>query len=426
MRTQVAIVGAGPAGLLLGHLLHLRGIDSVVLERHTRAHVERRIRAGVLEQGTVSLLTEVGLAGRLLRERMIHRGLELLFGGVGHRVPLTELTGRELTIYGQHELVKDLVAARLATGRPLLFAAPAVGLTGLDTAEPVVHFIEGGSGGSAVELRCDLVAGCDGFHGVCRPAVPPGVFTEYRREYPYAWLGVLAQAPPSSDELIYAHHERGFALHSMRSPKVTRLYLQVPPDEDLAAWPDERIWQELRTRLARLSGFTLADGPIMDKGVTPLRSYVAEPMQHGRLFLAGDAAHIVPATGAKGLNLAVADVAVLSSAIEEWYGSGRADALDAYSATCLERVWRVQHFSWWMTSMLHRSADLDPFTARLQLSQLRYLTSSTAAATSFAENYVGLPLPPMATPTRAGAAGRAGGGPPRRTSRPSAARRPSH
>ena len=393
MRTQVAIIGAGPAGLLLAHLLHLHGIDSVVLERHTREHVERRIRAGVLEQGTVGLLTDVGLAERLLRERMVHRGLELLFEGTAHRLPLTELTGRELTIYGQHELVKDLVAARLTTGRPLLFSSPAVSVDGLDTDEPVVVYEHEGR---PAELRCDLVAGCDGFHGVSRPSVPSKALTVYEREYPYAWLGVLAQAPPSSDELIYAHHDRGFALHSMRSPAITRLYLQVAPDEPVQDWPDERIWRELRTRLARCGGFELGfelnEGPILDKGVTGLRSFVAEPMRHGRLFLAGDAAHIVPATGAKGLNLAVADVAVLAAAIAEWCSGAGSAALDAYSDTCMRRVSRVQHFSWWMTSMLHRSPDDDPFTRRLQLSQLRYLTTSTAAATSFAENYVGLPL----------------------------------
>jgi p-hydroxybenzoate 3-monooxygenase len=390
MRTQVAIIGAGPAGLLLAHLLHLRGIDSVVLERHTREHIERRIRAGVLEQGTVDLLTDVGLADRLLRERMIHHGLELLFDGVGHRIPLTDLAGRSLTIYGQHELVKDLVAARLTTGRPLLFEAPATELAELDTESPVVRFVHNGQD---AELRCDFVAGCDGYHGVSRLSIPDGVLTAYEHDYPHAWLGVLAKAPPSSEELIYSSHDRGFALHSMRSPQLTRLYLQVAPDEDLAAWPDERIWQELRTRLSRHAGFTLADGPIVDKAITALRSYVAEPMRYGRLFLAGDAAHIVPATGAKGLNLAVADVSVLAGGIDEWYAHGRTDALEAYSATCLRRVWRVQHFSWWMTTMLHISPEADPFTRRLQLAQLRYLTTSTAAATSFAENYVGLPLP---------------------------------
>lgn len=392
-RTQVAIVGAGPAGLVLAHLLHLRGIDSVVLERHGREHIERRIRAGVLEQGTVDLLQRAGLAGRLLTERMIHHGLELLFAGTAHHVELTELTGRELTIYGQHELVKDLVAARLATGRPLLFETPVTGIDGAHTESPVVRFRRNGQD---EELRCDLVAGCDGFHGVSRASIPTGEITLYQRDYPYAWLGVLAQAAPSADELIYACHDRGFALHSMRSPTVTRLYLQVPPDEDLAAWPDERIWRELGTRLARDSGFTLTEGPIIDRSVTALRSYVAEPLRWGRLFLAGDSAHIVPATGAKGLNLAVADVAVLAAAIGEWYARGQTEALDAYSATCLSRVWRVQHFSWWMTSMLHRPPDLDPFARQLQLAQLRYVTTSRAAATSFAENYVGLPLPAQA------------------------------
>jgi len=391
MRTQVGIVGAGPAGLVLAHLLHRHGIDSVVIEKHSRAHVERRIRAGVLEQGTVELLTELGLAGRLLRQRLVHRGLELLFDGAGHRIPLTELTGRELSIYGQHELVKDLIAARLDTGRPLLFEADDVEPGELDGTAPTIRFRHGGA---AHELRCDFVAGCDGFHGVSRSRVPDGVLRTFERGYPYAWLGILAQVPPSSDELIYAHHERGFALHSMRSPEITRLYLQVRPDENLDDWPDERIWNELRIRLDRRTGFDLATGPILEKSVAPMRSFVVEPLRYGRLFLAGDAAHIVPATGAKGLNLAVADVAVLADALAAWYADGSGGELDAYSDRCLRRVWRVQHFSWWMTSMLHRPADADPFTHRLQLSQLRYLTESRAAATSLAENYVGLPFPP--------------------------------
>jgi p-hydroxybenzoate 3-monooxygenase len=390
MRTQVAIIGAGPAGLLLAHLLHLRGIDSVVLERQSRAYIERRIRAGVLEQGTVDLLDDVGLADRLLRQRLVHQGLELLFDGVSHRIPLADLTGRELTIYAQHEVVKDLVAARLGTGRPLLFEAPVVSVTDLTGPKPTVQYVHNGQ---TMELQGDFVAGCDGFHGVSRRSIPDGALTAYDHEYPFSWLGILAEAPPSSDEIIYALHDNGFALHSMRSPTITRLYLQVAPDEDLATWPDDRIWQELRTRLTRRSGFELADGPILDKGITALRSHVVEPMRHGRMFLAGDSAHIVPATGAKGLNLAVADVSVLAGAIEDWYTSGRTTALDAYSATCLRRVWRVQHFSWWMTTMLHLPPDGDPFSRQLQLSQLRYLTSSTAAATSFAENYVGLPLP---------------------------------
>lgn len=391
MRTQVAIVGAGPAGLVLAHLLHRQGIESVVLERQTREHVERRIRAGVLEHPTVALLREVGLADRLLAQRMVHGGLELLFEGAGHRIDLTRLAGQEITIYGQHELVKDLVAARLATGAPLLFSAPAVSLSDLDTEAPVVHFVHEGR---EQELRADVVAGCDGFHGVSRTAVPTGAVTTYQRVYPSAWLGVLAQAPPSSPELIYAYHERGFALHSMRTPALTRLYLQVPPEEPPQRWPAERVWAELRTRLAR-PGWQLADGPILEQGVTDLRSVVVEPMRYGRLFLAGDAAHIVPATGAKGLNLAVADVAVLAAALAQWYATGSASPLDRYSATCLARVWRVQQFSWWMTSMLHRDPDGDPFTHRLQLAQLRQLTSDTTAATAFAESYTGLPFPPI-------------------------------
>lgn len=391
MRTQVAIVGAGPAGLVLAHLLHRRGIDSVVLERQTRDHVERRIRAGVLEHATVELLREVGLAGRLDRESMVHDGLELLFDGAGHRIDLTGLVGRGITIYGQHELVKDLIAARLDTGRPLLFEAPAVEVADPATATPVVRFVHQGR---EQELRADVVVGCDGFHGVSRAACPAATTTTLTFDYPFAWLGVLADAPPSSPELIYAHHDHGFALHSMRTPKLTRLYLQVAPDEDLARWPDERIWAELRTRLGRDDpDWRLTDGPVLEKGVTALRSVVTEPMRHGRLFLAGDASHIVPATGAKGLNLAVADVVVLAAALGQWYETGDVRLLDSYSATCLHRVWRVQHFSWWMTSMLHVPPDPDPFTARLQLSQLRYLTSSTAAATSFAENYTGLPFP---------------------------------
>jgi p-hydroxybenzoate 3-monooxygenase len=387
MRTQVAIIGAGPAGLLLAHLLHLRGIDSVVLERQTREYIERRIRAGVLEQGTVDLLDEVGLANRLLRQRLVHQGLELLFDGEGHRVPLTDLTGRELTIYAQHELIKDLVAARLETGRPLLFEATA---TAVDPATASVTFVHNGQ---TETLHADLIAGCDGFHGASRQSIPDSALTAYDLVYPFSWLGILAEAAPSSDELIYSAHDRGFALHSMRSPAITRLYLQVTPDEDLANWPDERIWQELATRLDRKDGFTLADGPILDKGITALRSHVIEPMRYNNLYLAGDSAHIVPATGAKGLNLAVADVCVLAGAIHDWYITGRTTGLDTYSATCLRRVWRVQHFSWWMTTMLHLHPVADPFARQLQLSQLRYLTTSTAAATSFAENYVGLPLP---------------------------------
>jgi p-hydroxybenzoate 3-monooxygenase len=390
VRTQVGIVGAGPAGLVLAHLLHLRGIDSVVLERHSREHVERRIRAGVLEHGTVDLLTSAGLGDRLNRERMVHHGLELLFEGEGHRIPLTDLAGREITIYGQHEVVKDLIAARLLTGRPLLFSVDDVVLSALASGAPTISYTHEGT---RHELRCDVIAGCDGFHGVSRPSIPDGALTVFHREYPHAWLGVLAQATPSSTELIYAYHDRGFALHSMRSPAVTRLYLQVAPDESLDAWSDERIWSELRTRLSRQDpDWQLHDGPILERSVAAMRSFVVDPMRYGRLFLAGDAAHIVPPTGAKGLNLAVADVKVFADALADWYATGSDAGLDAYSVTCLRRVWRVQHFSWWMTSMLHR-IDNDPFTRQLQLSQLRYVVTSSAAAASLAENYVGLPLP---------------------------------
>jgi p-hydroxybenzoate 3-monooxygenase len=389
MRTQVGIVGAGPAGLVLTHLLARAGIDSVVLENRSRDYIEQRVRAGVLEQSTVDLLRENGLADRLDREGLVHHGLELRFAGRGHRIPLSELTGgRAITVYGQQEVVKDLVKARLDAGGEILFEVDDVSLHGLDSERPAVRF---GHDGGEHELRCDVVAGCDGFHGISRPSIPDGVLTAYEREYPFAWLGILAEAPPSSEELIYCSSERGFALHSMRSPKLTRLYLQVDPAEDLANWPDERIWEELRARFATDDGWTLADGPLLEKGITSMRSFVVEPMQYGRLYLAGDAAHIVPATGAKGLNLAVADVRILAEAMDTWYRTGRTDLLDAYSAACLRRVWRVQQFSWWMTSMLHLFDDRGGFDRHLQLAQLAYVCSSKAAATSLAENYVGLP-----------------------------------
>jgi p-hydroxybenzoate 3-monooxygenase len=387
-RTQVGIVGAGPAGLVLSHLLALEGIESVVLEARSREYVEHRVRAGVLEHGTVELLREAGVGERLQREGLVHHGLELRFGGAGHRIVLSDLTdGRTITVYGQQEVVKDLIAARLDAGGDLRFEASAVSVHGLDSERPAIRFTQDGA---ERELRCDVIAGCDGFHGICRDAIPAGVLAAYEREYPFAWLGILAEVAPSSEELIYCHHDRGFALHSMRSPKLTRLYLQCDPDEDLGAWPDERIWEELQTRLATDDGFRLGSGPIVEKGITPMRSFVVEPLQHGRLYLAGDAAHIVPPTGAKGLNLAVADVRVLGEALAAWYRSGATELLQAYSDTCLRRVWRVQHFSWWMTQMLHRFAGDDPFEARLQRSQLAYVTSSRAAATTLAENYVGL------------------------------------
>jgi p-hydroxybenzoate 3-monooxygenase len=388
MRTRVAIVGAGPAGLVLSHLLARQGIDSVVLEVRSREYVERRVRAGVLEQGSVDLLVGAGVGERLRREGLVHHGIELRFEGQAHRIPLSELTGgRAITVYGQQEVVKDLIRARLEAGGEIHFEAGAVSLHDLESPAPAVRYEQGGT---THELRCDFVAGCDGFHGVCRDAVPAGGLTVFQKEYPFAWLGILAAAPPATAEIIYAYHERGFALHSMRTPQISRLYLQCRPDETLEAWPDARIWQELQVRLGVGGGWSLTEGPILERGITTLRSFVVEPMQYGRLFLAGDAAHIVPPTGAKGMNLAIADVRVLAEALTRWYRAGEAELLEAYSATCLRRVWRAEHFSWWMTSMLHRFDGDDGIEHRLQLSQLRYVCSSKAAATSLAENYVGL------------------------------------
>jgi p-hydroxybenzoate 3-monooxygenase len=387
MRTQVAIVGAGPAGLVLSHLLARQGIDSVVLEIHDRDYVERRVRAGVLEQGTVDLLCATGVGARLQREGLVHRGIELRFDGQRHRIPLSDLTGgRTITVYGQQVLVKDLIRARLESGGQILFAAGAISILDLESSTPTVRYRQGGQ---IHELQCDFVVGCDGSHSVCREAIPVGAITVFRKEYPFAWVGILAAVAPSTEELIYAYHERGFALHSLRSSKISRLYLQCRPDDLIDHWSDERIWDELHRRLA-VDGWTLAEGPVLEKGVTTMRSLIVEPMRYGRLFLAGDAAHIVPPTGAKGLNLAVADVRVLAEALDAWYRTGRADLLERYSATCLRRVWRAEHFSWWMTSMLHRFDDDGPFDHRLHLSQLHYVCSSTAAATTLAENYVGL------------------------------------
>ena len=389
MRTQVGIVGAGPAGLVLSHLLHLQGIESVVLEAHTREYVQERVRAGVLEQNTVDLLNETGVGERMRREGLVHHGIELRFQGRGHRIDFHELTGgRAITIYAQAEVVKDLIDARLAAGGTIVFEATEVSVHHFDGEQPSIRFRKNGE---AKELACDFIAGCDGFHGVCRPSIPSGALTVYDRVYPFAWLGILAEAPPSSEELVYAYHDRGFALLSMRSPQLSRLYVQCAPDEDIERWPDERIWKELHLRLAR-EGWKLTEGPVLQKGISGMRSFVVEPMQYGRLFLAGDAAHIVPPTGAKGLNLAVADVRVLAEAIAEFYKSGRRELLNKYSETCLRRVWKVQRFSWWMTSMLHRFDSDNPFDRRRQLGELDYVTSSRAAAQSLAENYVGLPM----------------------------------
>lgn len=390
MRTQVGIVGAGPAGLFLSLLLQRGGIASVVLEMHSRKYVEERIRAGVLEQGTVDLMHDLGVGERLKRQGLEHGGIELRFGGRGHRIDFRELTnGKCVTIYAQHEVIKDLIAARLASNGPIIFDAENVSVHALESSLPAIHF---GANGISEKLRCDFVAGCDGFHGICRSSIPAGALRIYDRDYPFGWLGILAQAPPSSQELIYAYHERGFALLSMRSPEISRLYLQCTPDEDIAQWPDERIWQELQKRLETRDGWKLTEGPIIQKGVTGMRSFVSEPMQFGKLFLAGDAAHIVPPTGAKGLNLAVADVRVLARALGEYYAAGKTELLARYSEICLRRVWKVQRFSWWMTSLLHRFADDNPFDERRQLAELDYVTSSRAAAQTLAENYVGLPM----------------------------------
>jgi p-hydroxybenzoate 3-monooxygenase len=389
VRTQVGIVGAGPAGLMLGHLLHRAGIESVILEARSREYVEKRVRAGVLEQGTIDLLDASGAGERMRREGLLHHGIELRFDRQAHRIPLSDLTGgRAVMIYGQTEMVKDLVRARLDTDAPLMFEAEATGVEDLDTGRPRIRYRHEGA---EHELGCDIVAGCDGFHGVCRPAVPERVLSVRQREYPFAWLGILAQVAPSTDELIYAFHaDRGFALHSLRSLEVSRLYIQVEPADDIENWPDERIWEELHARFATDDGWELHEGPVLEKGITPMRSFVAEPMRHGRLFLAGDAAHIVPPTGAKGLNLAVADVRVLAEGLEAFFARGDESRLDAYSDTALRRVWRAEHFSWWMTSMLHRAPEPDPFAAGLQRAQLEYVTASEAAATTLAENYVGL------------------------------------
>ena len=387
MRTQVAIIGAGPAGLVLGQLLGNAGIDSVIVENRSRDYVEARLRAGVLEQGTVDLLREHGVGHRLDREGLRHDGIYLQWPGNRHHLDFPDLCGRSVWIYGQTEVVKDLVAARLAADRALLFEVAETAVYDLDSDRPYVTFVD--SDGNSQRIDCDLIAGCDGSHGITRSAIPDSLRQSWDRDYPYGWLGILAQAPPSTDELIYAWHRNGFTLHSMRSPSISRLYLQVGLEEKLEDWSDDRIWSELSIRLA-LEGWQLTTGPILDKNITPMRSFVSEPMRYGSLFLAGDAAHIVPPTGAKGLNLAVADAKLLADAIVASYATGSADLLDAYAETALRRVWRCTHFSWWMTSMLHIEGD-DPFTRELQLAQLRYVSTSRAAAESLAENYTGLP-----------------------------------
>jgi p-hydroxybenzoate 3-monooxygenase len=390
MQTQVAIVGAGPAGLMLSHLLHLHGIHSVIVELRSRQYCEERIRAGVLEQGTVDVLRQSGVADRLEREGLVHHGIELGFHRQRYRIPMSELTsGKCVTVYGQHEVVKDLIAKRIEDGGDVRFDCANVSIQNLEGPVPSVQFEQAGE---EHQLTADYIAGCDGFHGICRLAVPAGILQTFERVYPFGWLGILVEAAPSADELVYMHHDRGFALFSMRSPTITRLYLQSRPDEDLTQWPDERIWDELLLRFDSLDGWRPNRGPILQKSVTGMRSFVIEPMQYGKLFLAGDAAHIVPPTGAKGMNLAMADVAVLVEAFRSFYKENSTLALERYSSVCLRRVWKAQRFSWWMTSLLHRFEDHSGFDRRRQIAELDYVTSSRAAATALSENYVGLPM----------------------------------
>jgi p-hydroxybenzoate 3-monooxygenase len=387
-RRQIGIIGAGPAGLMLAHLLHQEGIESIILERHTREYVETRVRAGVLEQGTVDILCESGVGERLKREGLQHQGVELRFDGRGHRIDFQDLVDKSITVYAQQEVVKDLIAVRLGYHAPIYFEAEATRIEGFESS-PKIYFRWDNE---EHEINCDYIAGCDGFHGISRLAVPEAQLQIHERHYPFAWLGILAQVAPASHELIYTYHQRGFSLLSMRSPEISRLYLQCAPDEDLQKWPDYRIWEELRARMATRDGFVLKDGPILQKGITPMRSFVVSPMQFGKLFLLGDAAHIVPPTGAKGLNLAVADVRVLTRGLVEFYKHGNEESLKEYTERCLRRVWKCQRFSWWMTSMLHRFPHEDSFSHHIHLAELDYVTSSRAASTTLAENYVGLPF----------------------------------
>jgi p-hydroxybenzoate 3-monooxygenase len=376
---------------MLSHLLHLNGISSIVLEARSRAYCEERVRAGVLEHTSVELLRNAGIADRLNREGLHHCGIDIGLDGVRHNISFLELTGKCVTVYGQQEVVKDLIARRIADGGDLRFECGDVSLHDIDGPQPSLRIH---SNGKVDEIRCDYIAGCDGFHGSSRSAIPAGVLTAYERSYPFAWLGILAEAAPSRDELLYMHHERGFALYSMRSPRITRLYLQCSPDEDVGDWGDDRIWNEMRVRLGCADGWLPTEGPILQKSVTGMRSFVVEPLQYGRLFLAGDAAHIVPPTGAKGMNLAFADVHYLSEALDAHYRKNSDEELSQYSSRCLNRIWKAQRFSWWMTSLLHRFHDESAFDRKRQLAEVAYVTSSRAAATSLAENYVGLPLNP--------------------------------
>jgi p-hydroxybenzoate 3-monooxygenase len=387
MRTQVGIVGAGPAGLMLSHLLHREGIESVILENRSREYIESRIRAGLIEQWASDLLIETGLGERMQREAMFHNGIYFCFNRALHYIDFRKLVGKGVTIYGQQEVIKDLVASRLADGGQILFEVGDVSVHDFTGTKPKIRFHHQGE---ARELACDFIGGCDGFRGICRPSVPASALTVHDREYPFGWVGILADSPPPESELIYAYHDRGFALYTMRSPTLARLYVQCAPDDEIENWPDARIWQELHTRLGGTR--PLAEGTMLQKGITPVRSFVVEPMQYGRLFLAGDSAHIQPPTGAKGMNLALADVLVLSRALLEFYRAGRSELLERYSAMCLRRVWKAQRFSWWMTQLFHLDPSHNIFDRKRQLAELDYVTSSEAAARSLAENYVGLPV----------------------------------
>jgi len=387
MRTQVGIIGAGPAGLMLARLLQMHGIESIIVENRGRDYIENRIRAGLIEHWAADLLSEVGAGSRMQREGMLHWGINIGINGDLHRIDFQALVGKRVTIYGQQEVVKDLVEQRLSDGGPLLFEVDGVSVHDLTSQQPKIRFSHEGR---AQQIECDFIAGCDGFHGICRPSIPDGVFSVFERDYPFGWLGILSESPPPDHELIYSYTDRGFALYTMRSPTLARLYLQCDHDEEIENWPDARIWGELHKRLG--GARTLEEGPMLQKGITPMRSFVVEPMQHGRLYLAGDSAHIVPPTGAKGMNLAFADVVYLSRAVEAFYKSKRSDRLETYTATCLRRVWYAQRFSWWMTQLMHRFPSESAFDRRRQLSDLDYLTSSQAASRSLAEQYVGLPL----------------------------------
>jgi p-hydroxybenzoate 3-monooxygenase len=387
MRTQVGIIGAGPAGLMLARLLHLAGIESIIIENRSRDYIENRIRAGLIEHWATDLLSEVGVGERMKREGIHHWGINIGINGALHRIDFKALVGKQVTIYGQQEVVKDLVERRLADGGPLLFEVDGVSVHELTAQRPKIRFAHGGN---AQEIECDFIAGCDGFHGICRPSFPDGVLSVFERDYPFGWLGILSESAPPDHELIYSYTDRGFALYTMRSMSLARLYLQCDHDEEIEAWPDARIWDELHKRLG--GARKLAEGKMVQKGITPMRSFVVEPMQHGRLFLAGDSAHIVPPTGAKGMNLAFADVVFLSRALDAFYKSKRDNLLENYSTTCLRRVWKAQRFSWWMTQILHRFPHETAFDRRRQLAELDYIVGSEVASKSLAEQYVGLPL----------------------------------